>query len=77
MSASVSTANTFVLRFWLERSISGVRWRGSIEHIPSGARSEFLCVDEMLKFFQSFQILLEDNRGDGFKSEGQEGKETE
>jgi len=60
MSGSVPSTNTFVLRFWLERSISGARWRGSIEHIPSGERSEFLRVEELLKFFRKFEILLDD-----------------
>ena len=60
MNVSSLPANTFVLRFWLERSISGARWRGSIVHIPSGERSEFLRVEELLKFFQKFQIMLDD-----------------
>jgi hypothetical protein len=60
MNVSSLPANTFVLRFWLERSISGARWRGRIEHIPSGERSEFLRVEELLKFFQKFQIMLDD-----------------
>lgn len=61
MSAPRAPANTFVLRFWLERSISGARWRGSIEHVPSGTHSEFLRAEEMLEFFRSFQIVLEDS----------------
>ncbi len=59
MSEFISTTNIFVLRFWLVRSISGARWRGSIEHIPSGGRSEFLRVEELLKFFQKFEIYLD------------------
>ena len=60
MSGFVPSTNTFVLRFRLERSIVGARWRGSIEHIPSGERSEFLRVEELLKFFRKFEILLDD-----------------
>ena len=52
--------NTFVLRFWEERSISTVRWRGNIEHIPSGERSEFLRIEELLKFFRKYEILLDE-----------------
>ncbi len=55
------SAITFVLRFWLERSISAARWRGSIEHIPSGDRSEFLRVEELSKFFRKFEISLDDS----------------
>ena len=60
MNVSSLPANTFVLRFWWERSISGARWRGSIEHIPSGERSEFLRVEELIIFFQKFQIVIDD-----------------
>jgi hypothetical protein len=56
------SAITFVLRFWLDRSISTARWRGSIEHIPSGDRSEFLRVEELSKFFRKFEISLDDSR---------------
>jgi hypothetical protein len=55
------SAITFVLRFWLDRSISVARWRGSIEHIPSGKRSEFLRIEELLKFFRKFEISLDDS----------------
>jgi hypothetical protein len=61
MSESLSATNTFVLRFWLERSISTARWRGRIEHIPSGKRSEFLRVEELLKFLWKFEISLDDS----------------
>lgn len=77
MSASRTPANTFVLRFWLDRSISGARWRGSIEHIPSGEHSEFLRLEEMLNFLQSFQIRLEDSHCAEFKTAGQEGEAFE
>ena len=55
------SAITFVLRFWLDRSISVARWRGSIEHIPSGDRSEFLRVEELSKFLRKFEISLDDS----------------
>jgi hypothetical protein len=60
MSASLSATNRFVLRFWLERSILGARWRGNIEHIPSGERIEFLRLEELLKFLRKYEILLDE-----------------
>jgi hypothetical protein len=60
MNKSLPSTITFVLRFWLERSVSETRWRGSIEHIPSGKRSEFLQADELLRFFRKFEIRLND-----------------
>ena len=60
MNASTPSTNTFVLRFWLERSAAGARWRGSIEHIPSGERGMFLRVEELLRFLRKFEILLDD-----------------
>lgn len=60
MSESLSATNTFVIRFWLERSISGVHWRGHIEHLPSGERSGFLRIEELLKFFRKYEILLDE-----------------
>jgi len=60
MSGPLSTMNTFVLRFWEERSITTVRWRGNIEHIPSGERSEFLRIEELLKFLRKYEVLLDE-----------------
>ena len=60
MIESMVSANTFVVRFRLERSNSGARWRGSIKHIPSGEHCEFLHIDEMIKFFQKFQINFDE-----------------
>jgi hypothetical protein len=74
MNASSLPVSTFVLRFWLERSISGARWRGSIVHIPSGERSEFLHVEELLIFIQKFQILLDDI--DRFQQQTKKGVKT-
>jgi hypothetical protein len=58
MNAPGSPPNTFVLRFWLERSLDGARWRGSAEHIPSGARRDFLQLAELLDFLAGFHIHL-------------------
>lgn len=37
-SPTLPAAYTFVLRLWQEWSESGLRWRGWIEHLPSGER---------------------------------------
>jgi hypothetical protein len=60
MKESPPPSTMFVVRFRLERSISGTRWRGSIEHIPSRNHSEFLGVKELLRFLQEFEIILDD-----------------
>ena len=60
MNKSSPSTVTFVLHFRLERSISQARWRGSIEHIPSGKRSEFLRIEDLLHFFRKFEIRLDD-----------------
>jgi hypothetical protein len=60
MNESRLTINTFVLRFWEERSISTVRWRGTIEHIPSGERFGFLRIEELLKFLRKYEVLLDE-----------------
>ena len=46
--------STFVLRFWREWSTGQVRWRGRIEHVPSGESTAFLEVKELLAFLQRF-----------------------
>lgn len=71
------TPSTFVLRFWRERSITGARWRGSIEHVAGGARAEFLRLEELLEFLNNFQIVLEDSSSAGFKNEGREVEEKD
>lgn len=60
MQKSPPPSVMFVLRFWLERSISGVRWRGRIEHIPGGSHSDFLTMKKLLKFLRCFEICLDD-----------------
>jgi hypothetical protein len=63
MSQSVSsstTAATFVVRFWRETTASGTRWRGSIEHVPSGEQAAFLEIDAMLSFLRRFGVTLQD-----------------
>lgn len=61
MKSSLVSVNTFVIRFWLERSGSGARWRGSIKHIPNGEDGEFLRIEDLVRFFMKFQINLDDS----------------
>jgi uncharacterized lipoprotein YajG len=52
------TISTFVIRFWQEWSAAGSRWRGRIEHIPSGRSTAFLYEEVMWQFIQSFGIMV-------------------
>ncbi len=47
---------TFVLRFQRETTAGEVRWRGSIEHVPSGETIAFMDFETMLNFLQRFDI---------------------
>ncbi len=47
---------TFVLRFWREWTGTETRWRGRIEHVESGQRTDFLTVDQMLAFLQQMGV---------------------
>jgi len=58
-SPRVSTVSTFVLRFWQERSATGSRWRGRIEHVLSGDSAAFIDLDEMLEFLRRFGVTVE------------------
>ena len=53
---------TFVLRFQRETTAGEVRWRGSIEHVPSGEWAAFLEIDSMLSFLRRFGIPIEDHK---------------
>ncbi|OGO38049.1 MAG: hypothetical protein A2W35_21650 [Chloroflexi bacterium RBG_16_57_11] len=72
MKDSAKPSTTFIIRFWLERSVSEVRWRGTIEHIPSGRRGVFLGLRDLLGYFRQFDIQLNDL--DHFRLEGKEGR---
>jgi hypothetical protein len=50
--------STFVVRFWQEWSAGGPRWRGRIEHIPSGRSTAFLGEEVMWQFIQSFGVMV-------------------
>jgi hypothetical protein len=54
----VPATSTFVVRFWQEWSAGGSRWRGRIEHIPSGTSVAFLDGEVMWQFIQSFGITV-------------------
>ena len=58
-SPSETATTTFVLRFWREWSGDAMRWRGRIEHVQSGQRRDFLCLDEMLRFLQQGGVIME------------------
>jgi hypothetical protein len=52
--------STFVIRLLREWSPVGSRWRGRIEHIPSGKSAAFLDQEVMWAFVQSFGITVDD-----------------
>jgi hypothetical protein len=47
---------TFVVRFWREWSGAEARWRGRIEHVESGQRTDFLGVEGLVTFLERFGI---------------------
>jgi hypothetical protein len=51
---------TFLLRFWRKNVGRGVRWRGSIEHVPSGEAIAFVDFETMLRFLELFGICASD-----------------
>ncbi len=56
-SSTETTATTvFVVRFWREWTGAEMRWRGRIEHVPSGQRQDFLTVEQMLAFLQQMDV---------------------
>ena len=56
-----STASaTFVLRFWREWSGGQPRWRGRIEHVPSGQAANFLGVAGLVAFLWQFGICCQE-----------------
>jgi hypothetical protein len=54
---SASPACTFVLRFWGERSPSGLHWRGRIEHVQSDECAAFCELRGLLDFIQSYGVM--------------------
>lgn len=65
MKESQLSPTTFVIRFWREHALSGGRWRGDIEHIPSGRRGCFLRWKDLLEYFQVFDIDMNQTNGIG------------
>jgi len=57
-SSPLPPASTFVVRFWREWSATGPRWRGRIEHVPSGESAAFLDADGMLDFVRRVGIMV-------------------
>ena len=55
-----TTNATFVIRFWHETTAGEARWRGSIEHVPSGEAIAFMDFETMLRFLQRFGIRAGD-----------------
>lgn len=58
---STATA-TFVVHFWHEWTGMEMRWRGRVEHVPSGRRADFLAIDEMLDFLRQMGITIAAHR---------------
>ncbi len=52
--------NTFVIRFWREWSITMPRWRGRIEHVQSGQRTDFVTLEGIIEFVQAFGVVAGD-----------------
>jgi hypothetical protein len=57
-SAETTATTTFIVRFWREWTGAEARWRGRIEHVQSGQRQDFLCLDDMLRFLQRMGVTL-------------------
>jgi len=57
-SAETTATTTFVLRFWREWSGEETRWRGRVEHVQSGRRQDFLCLDDMLRFLRQMGVTF-------------------
>ncbi len=55
-------ASTFVVRLWPERSATGLRWRGRIDHVQSGESAAFLDTDGMVNFIHRFSALDDHKR---------------
>jgi hypothetical protein len=55
-----SVTATFVLRFQRETTAGETRWRGSIEHVPSGEAIAFMDFEMMLRFLKRFGIRAND-----------------
>jgi hypothetical protein len=63
--SSIPPVSTFVVRFWVERSATGSRWRGRIEHVESGESTAFLTTERMLEFMQGTGVTVTDIRQPG------------
>ena len=59
-SAPATPVLIFVLRFQRETTAGEPRWRGSIEHVPSGEAIAFMDFERMLRFLQRFGIRAND-----------------
>ena len=58
--SSIPPASTFVVRFWREWSAAGSRWRGRIEHVQSGQRSDFVELEGILEFVRALGAMADD-----------------
>jgi hypothetical protein len=50
--------NTFVVRFWRDRSAAGARWRGTVEHVQTGTRAAFLDLAGLTTFIHRLGIMI-------------------
>jgi hypothetical protein len=58
--SSAQPASTFVIRFWREWSITTPRWRGRIEHVQSGQRTDFVDLESMMEFVRGLGVMADD-----------------
>ncbi len=58
-------SDTFIVRLWREAADGTFRWRGRIEHIPSGEHCAFTKMAEMLAFMNRYVLLGCDETGEG------------
>ncbi len=63
LSPAEPPQNIFVVRFWWEwsenESPSNTRWRGRVEHLPSGEGVTFFEMRQLIIFIQRFVTASE------------------
>lgn len=62
--------STFVVRFWLDASARGARWRGHVTHVQSGGRTSFLDLDALAAFVRAYGVMISDKNQDVDKETG-------
>lgn len=67
--------NTFVIRIWYESSLDATRWRGRIEHLPSGKHAAFIDLERIPAFIGSL-IAFGGKPGDADGESAEEHQES-